>query len=214
MATNNRNLSRRQTLVGIGLAGATTMVPGASIAKAAQPDRSAWIAAVAKLKAADAQYESMSAVIEKMYDAAEAACPRQSEFFTRYNLGHGKSYDSNFRAAHRSLVMERVRGRCLTSDEAKQTTADAYRIADDFEAYDARRKEAYRGYDEAEARFDEVVDKRWTAFNELLTTPAPDEQALVFKLERLAAEMTTGDADDAERVEAIRNDARRLLGRA
>lgn len=214
MATKQHNVSRRQALVGIGTALAAAPVAATGIATG-KPDHSAWDAAVAKLATVDARYENMSALMTKMHDAAEAACPRQDECFQRHSLRHGASYDSNFRAAHMSLIIERAKGRdILPADECKKITADAHCLVDDFEAYHARREEAFRNYHPMEDEFDAVVDKRWQALNDLLTTPAPDEQAVLFKLERLTVEMTSAAVEDAERVEAVRNDARRLFGRA
>lgn len=91
MTTDKHNISRRQTLVGIGLAGATAIVPvaGATIAKAAQGNRSAFDTAVARLRVADAELQQIDAVLTSAHDAAEAACPRMDEFFKRYGLGAG-----------------------------------------------------------------------------------------------------------------------------
>lgn len=160
-------ISRRQALAGIGLAGATAAVPitGASVAKAATADRSAWNKAVAWLKATEAEYSRVHARYSEAHDAAEAACPRRDEFFSRYGLGCGLSRERNFRAAHITIVNERVdeRRRRLSSEEAKQATADGYRVVDDFETWLACRDEAFREHDAWESRFDAVVDKRATA---------------------------------------------------
>lgn len=215
MTADKHNISRRQTLVGIGLAGATAIVPvaGATIAKAAQGDRSTFDAAVARLRLADAELQQLDAALTSAHDAAEAACPRMDEFFKRYGLGAGWSYDRNYRAAHMSLVIERSKGRHSTPQEAKQISADAYRVVDDFETYCARRDEAFRGYDKLENRFDAVVDERSNARNDLLDTPAPDQAAMLVKIELLAAILDEVSSEDAESIAAVRNDARRLLAR-
>lgn len=217
-ATYEHKLSRRQTLVGIGLAGATAVIPlaGASIAKAAQADRSAWNAAVARLKAVQEQFARIDGNLRALHDAAEAACPRRDEFFRRYGMGCGWSRQRNFRAAQMALVMERAEGGAvLTKPAAERVTAEAYRVVDDFETWCARHDEAFREYDALEERFDAIVDERSRAQEVVIATPAPDDDALLFKIELLSAMMTEAAAEDADRLGAVHADARRLLtGRA
>lgn len=218
MASNEHNISRRQTLVGIGLAGATGLVPiaGASIAKAAQPDRSAWNAAVARLKAVQEQFARIDGTLRALHDAAEAACPRRDEFFRRFGMGSGWSRQRNFQAAQMAIVIERTEGGAVLSRAAaEQATADAYRVVDDFETWCARHDEAFREYNAMEERFDAIVDERSRAQEAVLATPAPDSDALLFKIELLSAMMTEAAAEDAHRLDAVHADARRLLtGRA
>lgn len=212
MAMEQANLSRRQALAGIGLAGAAAAVPVAALAKAAKSDRRAWNAAVARLGAAEAEYSRTSAQVSAVHDAAEAICPRRDEFFSRYGLGRGWSRERNFRAARMSIVIERTpKGRMLTPEEAEEADADAYRIVDDFETWCARHDEAFRDYDAWEDRLDAVVDERSAAQDALLTTEAPDREALLFKIELLASMLEEAAVEDANRFGAVRTDARRLL---
>lgn len=206
------NLTRRAALAATVAAASLAGVPASATILALPADRSAWDRAVALLKEADAALERMDAVYTPAHEAAEAACPYQKEFFTRYHLGSGISRDSNFRSAHMNLVIERAKGRPnLTAEEAKAIAADANRIVDEFETWSKRREIAFRGYDEIEKRFDTLVDERADARQAVIDTAAPDPAAMLFKMELVSEIMRECGAEDAESVAAIRNDARRLL---
>jgi hypothetical protein len=209
-------MNRREVIIGIGLAGATAAAPiaGATLAKAA--DRSEWNKAVARLKAVKAEYERVSAHSSATHDVAEASCPYRREFFSRYGLGATWDRERNVRAAQRNIMIERAKGQRLTADEAKQATADAYHVVDDFEGWCARRDEAFREHHAWEERFDALADKRLSAQEAVLSIEAPDHEALLFKIELLAGMLNEAAVEDADRLNMIRTDARRLLpaGRA
>lgn len=214
MSKTNLNVSRRQALAGIGIAGAVATTP---VAFAASPDRSAWNRAIARMEAAEAEERRTGAIMTAAHDAGEKACPRQDHFFRRYNLGVGDSREKNFRAAHMNIVIERTTasGRVLTFDEARQATADAYRIVDDFETYCAKSEAAFADYYRAEPIYDAAVARREAAREFVLTLPAPDEAALLRKLELLTVWLDEYDNEDKGRVNAVVSDARRILkGRA
>lgn len=178
-------------------------------------DRRAWDTAVARLRAAEAEYERFGERQTAAHDAAEAACPREDHWFSRYDLGVYKNLDEgherNIRAAQVSLVIERAYGRQLSDEEARQVSADAERIVDDFEAYCARHKEAFREYDILQERFDALVDQRERARDAVLAATAPDQQALRLKIEVLATMMREADVEDADRIGAVLGDAKHLL---
>lgn len=73
------------------------------------------------------------------------------------------------------------------------------------------RKTAFENFSPAEKRHDKFADNRWEARDALLKTPAPDAEAMLFKLDILAADMAEACVEDAERVACLRADARRLL---
>lgn len=204
-------VSRRQAIAGIGAVTATAAVPAAAVPLVSAVARSHWDAAIARLKTAQAEYERISAHVTAVHDAAEALCPRRDEFFSRYNLGCGLSRERNFRAAHSRIVIERAKGRSLTPEQAKQATADAYRVVDDFENWCTHRNEAFRDYDACEKWLDAAVDERSAAQDALLAADAPDHEALLSKIELLASMLEEADAEDAKRLGAIRKDGRRLL---
>lgn len=62
MASTDYKVSRRQALVGIGLASATAVVPtaGAGLAKSAQIDRTAWDAGSVDMKRLEPPMQSQS----------------------------------------------------------------------------------------------------------------------------------------------------------
>ncbi len=218
MTINRNNLSRRETLMGIALCGATAATPlvGASIARAMHTDRSAWDAAVIRYKNATVALARDSDAVEAAHRKGLAACPLDDEFFKRYGMGHGWDIERNFRAAHMSLVIERGKGRTLSPEEARQTAADAQSAVDKFEAYQARHAEAFAEYDRRQTRFDELVEEDFAAFTDMIKTPAPDSDALLYKIEALATRLTAWESEDATSIIALRADGRRLLttGRA
>jgi hypothetical protein len=81
--------------------------------------------------------------------------------------------------------------------------------------YDGKRTapEALARYDAAEKKHNKAADRRWKARTALLDTPAPDQAAMIAKLELLAEIMLESDEQDAKHVALIRDDAKRLLGR-
>lgn len=179
-------------------------------------DREAWNAAVARYEKLNAQVERVGKTVTALFDAAEAECPRRAEFFSRYNMGCGISRERNFSSAHMTLVVERARGRHLTSEEEKQVTADANRIVDEFDTWKSQHDAAFAEYDRRQARFDSLVDEQGAARRAMLGTPAPDGEAMLYKIEVLAAQLLEADSEDADDLAAIRADARRMLtnGRA
>lgn len=218
MTTNSNNLSRRDALMGIALCGATAATPivGASVAKAMQTDRSAWSAAVARYRALTGQIVRVGNGLNAAHDAGQAACPRQGEFCSRYNMGFGWGHDRNFKAAQTSLIMERGKGRTLTADEAKRATADALRLVDEFDAYQSEHGAAFAEYDRQQERFDSLADEHGKAFNAVVQLPAPDSEALLYKIAIVAQRLGEWESEDADYLNAIQTDARRFLthGRA
>ncbi|MCH8617164.1 hypothetical protein LZ016_13785 [Sphingomonas sp. SM33] len=215
--TENKNtFTRRKALAGLALAPVAVSVPLSASHAFSVYDRGAWSTAVANYKAVAAKVERASAALEKLHDIADARCPREDVFFRRYQMGHGWSRKRNFEAALWSLSVERGRGRTLTDAELAKLDADANRVVDDFEAYSARHDAAFAEYDRQEALFDSLVDRRADAFRAVIDTPAPDNEALLYKLELLATLLEGFHSEDAPTLDKIRLDARRLLttGRA
>lgn len=159
--------------------------------------------------------------VEEEYSAAcaafDAECPTEAQDkFEALELRFTRDdRDQLIRDAEIRIVMRDFKGRStvLSPDELAAVTHEAATIVDDFLAYRAKRDEAYkRIVTPAEQKHNDASDKRWNARDKLLTTPAPDPDAMLFKLELLAADMAEAAADDAERVAAIRDDAKRLFG--
>lgn len=104
----------------------------------------------------------------------------------------------------------------LSDAEADAAYADIPRIADEYMANLQANKEADEKHrcKELQEAFDAACSAIWDARDKLLATPAPDAEALLFKLDLLVTDMDEGDEQDAPAVRAIRDDARRILGRA
>lgn len=171
------------------------------------------------------QAKSAEAQAEAELDAASAAwreaVPDRADEFLAYGLHRHRDGDTDrtklIRKTEMSVAIEEYKGRsALSEDEFAAITRKAVRLVDDFLAWLALDREAseriYGGG--VQERFDEACDRRGEAQDKLLTTPAPDAEALLFKLELLAKIMREADVDDSDRIEAIRHDAHRLLGRA
>jgi hypothetical protein len=212
MATNTNNLSRRETLVGIALCGATAATPiaGATIAIATQqPDRKAWDRAmvnyeraVAASDAYDAEYEHIAAA----HLSAVEAVPH----VTMPSVARGRTVTT---ADRHDVLMARSSCRSL-----RYVEACAY---DDLKADQAfvdaadKRDAVIAGIDR---RFDwDAVNERYDALSSaigdtetvLLAMPAPDGEALLWKVNRL---YTPGEAGWAEGVEdQTHADLHRLL---
>ena len=216
MATNEPNTTRRQALAGLAITAALGTMPAAALANGVS-SRAAWNTAVARLRATSDGVNRIGEHRSAAHAEAEAVCPRREEFFSRYNLRWGTSHENNFKSAQFAILMERCHGKqSVTDEDAQRVTDEANRVLDDFDAYCAKHKEAYREYDEHEERFDAAVDEREDARHALLDLPAPDHAALLEKIDLLAFIMHEAAVEDAERMEAVKVDAHRLLtvGRA
>ena len=102
----------------------------------------------------------------------------------------------------------------LTAEQRGEIAQKATRLVDDYrEAHRQARLVWDSILQPAEERHCDASDKMADARNKLLTTPAPDTEAMLFKLEVLASIMVDADEHDAPAVSLLRDDAKRLLGR-
>ena len=179
--------TRRQLLGGMAVAAAVGAVPAMALAKGV--DRSAWNKVVAEFERAEAHCLQLGDACDAASDAGAIACPDRPEFFSHYGMGCGWTRERNFEAARWAVIREHKArlGRPLVYGEGLAVAEEANRVVDDFDAWQAAHREAYREYDRLEPLFDKAVDERNSARQALFTTPAPDEAALLFKIERLTA---------------------------
>ena len=215
MAIHEPTSTRRQALAGLAFTAALGAVPVSALAEGFS-SRAAWNTAVARVRATTEAVKRTGAHCSAAHAEAEAACPPNNEFFERYNVHHGVSREQNVRQAQISILLDHCYGRAPTVQEHRQIFADANRVVDDFEAYCAKRDEAYRDYDECQEQFDNAADAQHDAREALLYLPAPDHAALLEKIDLLALIMQEMAVEDAERMAAVKADAHRLLnaGRA
>lgn len=216
LAASSAGISRREIMNAMTAIAAISVCPPAEAA--VQPLRASrvhWDSAVARLARIETEYKQVSAKHSAVFDAAEAACPRGDEFFSRYDLGCyndlEKGREWNLRSAQMAIVAERAKEKPLTPEQAGQAAEDARSVVDRFDAYLKRRDEVHALYDcdQWEERFDDLVDKRWNAQKAVVSAHAPDHAAVLVKLE-LLAEMMDGEEDQGRVVE-VREDVRRLL---
>lgn len=116
-----------------------------------------------------------------------------------------------------------------TATEATSPQAALWRIAvSEYEAecvayaeFEVRYKAICRASDEGEdvdvfaferAELDPYADRLFKAREKLFATPAPDAEALIYKLDVLLPYLTDCASEDLERVQSIDADVRRLLG--
>lgn len=215
MASNEHNISRRQTLVAIGLAGATAVVPvaGSGIAKAA--DRSLWEAAHAHFQRVNAEYDRRIEAAEAAEEAAHAACPRVDSYFDEHKLGIGMNRKTALGNAQYAVAIRAGEaagaGKAMTDAEVAALYDECPRVVDDFMVYQERHKETERLYRVKELN-EHVSAYRETYFearDAFMRVPAPDAEALLAKMEIASTWL------DDPYVDSAFADARRLLaGRA
>jgi len=169
-----------------------------------------------RAKNAEAQVE---AELDAASSAWHEAVPDRADEFAAYGLlrwADKSDRDKLFRDVEVRIIMRDHKGReRLTPEELGAVREEAARAADDFLAWVALDFEASkRIYGDVQERFDAACDLRCAAQDKLLTTPAPDADAMLYKLDLLSSVMAEHQSEDAESVAAIRDDARRLLGRA
>ncbi len=215
--------TRREALTALALSAVAETVPAVAAAKSASVDRSAWDAEFARFQRVRAEYDRLCDAEATADEAAGESVPREARFFDTYGLYMGDDREAAVRsitAACCSRDFGRQRGIPLypkherEAYEAKlaEINAEAERVADEFMAYNARTKEAerlHRCKEWAEQR-KAYLPRYLEAREALMALPAPDNAALLAKLE-IAAESLTDD-----HAESALADARRLLifGRA
>lgn len=206
--------TRRDVLTGLVITAALGNAPATALSKGIS-SRAAWNTAIARVRATSEAVERTGVHCKAAHVEAESICPREGKFFTRYNLGI-TSRRRNLEAAYFSILTERHNGENISDEDARDITAEANRVVDEFDTYCAKRDETYREYNECEDRFDTAVDAQHDAREALLHLPAPDHEALLEKIDLLALMMREMAVEDAERIAAIKADPHRLLkaGRA
>ncbi len=148
-----------------------------------------------------ARFRELMAAFDKALDrhskAENAAddCPREARFFDTYGLGMGMS---------RRRVIDALR---WYGDRTGDRINDQ-EVADEFEAYQARSKDAAKRHnvDERQERIEELQEPWGAARDAIMAIPAPNTGALLVKLDIAFGSLFTDHAEIAMA------DARRLLG--
>lgn len=162
-------------------------------------------------------YASNSAEYDAACRAVDQECPDREDEFIAYGLNWPMDRDTALEVVDRFIERRDHSDKNgeLADEVIDRDAEEAGAIVEDYFDYRAKRHAAFeRLYKPAEKKHDKAVERRWTATNKLLDTPAPDADALLFKLDLLASIMGEHEVEDAPHVASIREDARRLLGRA
>ena len=201
MATNENNITRRQTLAGFGLAAAAVAVPTSAVAKLALgSDRSAWDAAFARYQRANAKHIALVDAHSQAEEAHSVAHPRKDIFFDEYRLGIGMTYERAVETLNFYSII-------------KKRPINAKAIAEEFMAYQHEDKELSRRFklDELDDAVTEHLKSEYLpARDALMQLAAPDAAGLLAKIEIATVSLENDHA------ESMLADARRLLshGRA
>lgn len=176
-----------------------------------------WTEVLADYERESAAYAISRAEYERACDEYEASYPDRDAEFARYGLTfHQVGYSRNqaMLRAEVSIAQRKFTGRKeeLTAEEIAAVREEATRVADDFLTWTTARHAAYVALDPIEDQHDTVINRLWEAQQRLLSTAAPDTDALLRKLDILAEIMVGSREQDAPHVSLIRDDAHRLLG--
>ncbi len=214
-------LNRRTAILAIG--GATALV-GAPLAMAAKvqavADRSAWdraLASVVDTRSACAAHEKVWA---EAWERCEALRPsldmiKHDTLFlprTREEVAHSFDVESAW-----TKVVE-GESKWWWSKDPDKFKADRRAALDSVLEYRRLKAEAEEvsGYNAASDKSDELSDAAVSAWSDLIRMPAPDTEALLWKIETLFGPDGRdgegfGDAWSGEVLDAVMLDARRLL---
>jgi hypothetical protein len=181
-------VNRREVLTGMALASAAVAVPATVMAGSLPASRAAWDRAMASLMRANAAHDAFDAPywrIEEAYQAAVNAVPH----VTIDGGGYGRALTTADRDvvqwARRDIASVRYVEACAYADvKASQQLVDA------TDARDAQIKaiEQRLGRNAANDHFDALSEAIGDAEEVLLKMPAPDGEALLWKVSRLYAE--------------------------
>jgi hypothetical protein len=179
---------------------------------AADPATALWRIVLTDYEREVAAYAIVEAEYTAACRAADAECPTRDEEFKVYGLTHPRIRRQDAIAQVDSCLAERDNGQLTSQEQAGRDTETLRIVSDYFDYYQKRAEVMERIYRPAEEKHDVACDLRRRAWDKVIGTPAPDAEALLLKLDLLTDELISCDDEDAERLDAIRQDARRLLG--
>lgn len=214
--------TRREALTALALTAAIGAAPTVALAKDVPVNRSVWDQAFARFQRVKAEYDRLCDAETAADEAAGETVPREARFFDEYGLYMGDDREAAVRSITAACWTRDFGGRGIPlyprhereAYEAKlaEINAEAERVADEFMTFKARAEEAKRRYrcKELAAQRSAYLPRYQEARDALMVVPAPDNGALLTKLE-IATESL-----DNEHAESALADARRLLsvGRA
>lgn len=226
MANQQSTLTRRTALGALGIASAAAITPiaGASIAQAAtRPDRSAWDAAMAKFLAAEKEHDATSsrltAIEEAFYEAREKVphvALRPDPYSGRLDpVTTADTFNVKYARRMVSQLAEGKRHHDLDVPGLDEHTQLMHELASAADDRDSKIKaiDEELGRSKMEAEYDAANDRMCDARSALIQMPAPDGEALLWKLRWLYFD--DGTYDEAHIAQTVR-DAHRIIavGRA
>lgn len=175
-----------------------------------------WADALQNYRSAEAAYADVASeylLASRKYEASTTG----GEEFSALGLQRWSdtaNRDGLMMRAEMSLVLRDHKGRTdsLTPKELGALREKAARIVDDFIDWHGRWCAASKVFEPTEQKHDSACDRLFEARKELLKLPAPDTEAMLFKLDLLAKLLRECDSEDAGSVESLRDDAQRLFG--
>jgi len=181
--------------------------------------RNTWNAALAEYRREETDYAASAAEYEAQCQRYYEAHPDRSKEFAAYGLIAARGRADAIRTALLHLChmhgAAKGDGAKLTDSDLREINAEADRIVDDYFADRESGKEAFERFIGAgERKHDRAVDKMHEAREALLLAPAPDAEAMLLKLDILAAYVREADGEDADHIASIRDDAHRLFREA
>jgi hypothetical protein len=224
-------LSRRAALTGFALASAAGIAPSAlaSLPTETSADRTEWNAKVRTYETLKAQGLAHSPVWDAAFARYEAARPDMAAVIDWTCLGI--SYVAHRDHTARVMDVEQEWQKYLAGEgkwwwggkDPEACKVRQRKALDSVLEFRRLEAEAYTntGAEAADDRTEALADAESEAWNTLLLTPAPDQQALLYKLDLLFCEDRGGNDDYSDSwsmklIDAVMADARRLLtqGRA
>ncbi len=227
----NNELTRRAALAALAGAPVSMMVLGIPAAARASEDRTAWDRAFTIYQRAKAAADADSAAFDPLEEAYRASYPsmdsidfRQLSVFNGF--GHDRlhiAYKMDVEQEWQEFLARENKTWWALDPEQNRKTKERRRAALDS-VLEFRRKVEEHGrdtsYTQAAERNDRLDEARYNAKWELIRTPAPDGEALLWKLETLFGPDASHDGSvtpwSEEAIAPVMADARRLLshGRA
>lgn len=182
MANQANTVTRRETLVGIATAGALATIPAVP-ALAVVASRRDWDAAMANLTAAHAASDAMEAKVERIDRAFNRLCDKVPHAVMPTSGGWKSTADDReIRWTRSSQASVRHVETCAYAD---QRADFAYLTAADARQAKIKTIGDRLGRDAAHDRYDALTNEICAAEQALLDMPAPDGEALMWKINRL-----------------------------
>ena len=179
-------MNRREALAIIACAGVAATIPGSALAKC-QPDRTTWDRAMAAYERANSVSDAFDSKLERVWKAHEAAVA-DVPHITSGDIGYGHEVSTakhdRMHWLRADMASVRYLEPCAYADhKARQQFLDK---ADKREAVIAE-IDARTGYSAAHAESERLCAAIGEAETVLLDMPAPDGEALLWKVNRLYA---------------------------